>query len=75
VAYVIAAVPEVTPFTTPLVEPTVATEVLLLVQLPPNVASLKVRVELTHTAEPPVIPAGIELTVAVAVVAQPVPSV
>lgn len=40
--YDIVAVPAVSPFTTPEDEPMVATAVLLLVQLPPLVASLSV---------------------------------
>jgi hypothetical protein len=39
------AVPVATPVTTPVPEPTVATDVLLLLHVPPEVASLNVLVE------------------------------
>ena len=40
--YDIVEIPEVTPVTTPLIEPTVATPIELLVQTPPGVASANV---------------------------------
>ena len=51
--------PALTPDTMP-VEPTVAIAVLLLLQVPPDVASANVVVELTHTFSVPVIDAGVE---------------
>ena len=51
----IIAVPGVTPFTTPDVSPTVATAVLLLLQEPPVVASVSVRVDPAHTFVVPLI--------------------
>jgi hypothetical protein len=65
-------VPADTPPTTPLPIPTVATVVVLLVHVPPNVASLSVTVELTHSEGDPVIAAGLALTVSTRVVVQPV---
>jgi hypothetical protein len=69
------AVPDETPLTTPLPVPTVATEVLLLLQVPPVVASLSVKVEATHTVEEPDIEDGAPLTVTLVVAMQPVPSI
>jgi hypothetical protein len=55
--YVIVAVPEDTPVTTPLVSPTVAIESLPLIQLPPVVVFVKVVVAPEHTvAVPPIVP-------------------
>lgn len=48
----------------------VATEVLLLVQVPPPVASNNGVVEPGHTLITPVIDAGVRLTVAIAVIEQ-----
>ena len=67
--YVIVVVPPAvaTPVTTPLDEPTVATEVLLLLHVPPVVESVNVVVEPAHTGDiPPVIDGTyiVELTVA-----------
>lgn len=64
--------PAPTPVTTPVDEPMVATEVLLLLQVPPGVTSARVMVEPAQTAEGPVIVAGNGLTVSTAVLIQPV---
>jgi hypothetical protein len=56
-------VPAATPLTVPDPEPTVACAVLLLLQVPPAVPSLKVVVKPTHTLVVPVIAAGTGLTV------------
>ena len=53
-------VPAVTPVTMPELLPTVAIPVLLLLQEPPVVLSLKVVVAPTHTVVVPVIAAGAE---------------
>ena len=59
-------VPEDTAVTTPLVSPMAATDGLLLVQVPPGVASLKV--VLLHIAVVPVIGvSGLTVTVTVAI--------
>lgn len=50
--------PDAMPVTMPVPEPTVAKEVLLLVQLPPDVPSLNVRVRPTHTFVDPDMEAG-----------------
>ena len=63
------------PLTTPLVDPTVAHELLLLLQVPPAVASLRPIVEPVQTVFKPVMPAGAGLTVTGAVIAQPVGNV
>jgi hypothetical protein len=55
--------PGVTPVTVPVSEPIVATEVLLLFHVPPNVASLSVLVVPTHIFVVPVIAAGVAYTV------------
>ena len=73
--YVIIAVPALTPDATPLKEPIVATAMLLLLHVPPIVASLSVVVLPTQTAVTPVIAAGSGLTVIIVVVRQPVPNV
>ena len=57
------------PVTTPVVKPTVATPVLLLVQVPVP-ASKRVVVRPEHTVFVPVMPDGKELTVSIAVAAQ-----
>jgi hypothetical protein len=46
-------VPDETPLTTPVVDPMVATEVLLLIHIPHAVASLSVVVAPVHTEEAP----------------------
>jgi hypothetical protein len=64
---VIVALPPVTPVTTPEVNPMVATDILLLVQLPPP-ASVNVIVEAAHTILLlALIAAGTALTLKVAV--------
>ena len=73
--YDIVAEPEATPLTSPVAEPTVATAILLLVQVPPAVTSLNVVVALRHTDAAPVIAAGPEITETAVVVKQPAPSV
>ena len=69
--------PPPTPVTTPVVEPTVASAGLPLLQVPPPVASLKVVVvgiEPPQTIKVPVIAAGLGFTVAIIVeTAQPFP--
>ena len=67
--------PADTPVTTPVVEPTVANPVLLLLQVPPPVISLNIVVEPVQTLAVPVMAAGNGLTVMIAVVIQPVASV
>ena len=67
-------VPALTPFTVPDTEPTPATAVLLLVQLPPYVAELKVVDDPVQTVDDPVIAAGDRLTVMVVVAWQPAPN-
>jgi hypothetical protein len=52
----------------------VATEVLLLVHVPPETALLSNVVLPTHTAVPPVMAAGDVVTVTTVVTLQPVPS-
>ena len=64
------AVPAATPVTTPVEEPTVATEVLVLNHVPPGTISLRVIVLPVATAELPVIGATgstVKVTVAMAV--------
>ena len=70
VVYVIFTVPADAPVTSPVALLTVATEVLLLLHVPPVVASVNVVVEPTHTADAPLIAAGSGLTVIVVVVKQ-----
>lgn len=50
--------PEVIPVTTPLVSPIVATNVLLLLHVPPEVVSNKVIVDPAQTVDGPEIAAG-----------------
>ena len=71
--YIIISEPDVTPVTIPDAEPIVATAELLLLQMPPVIASDNVIVEPTHTSERPVIvPAFVGVfTVTVLVVIQP----
>jgi hypothetical protein len=63
--------PAVMPDTTPLILPTVATDVLLLNHVPPLVAELNVVVAPEHIASVPVIAAGEATTVTTAVTKQP----
>jgi hypothetical protein len=64
-------VPVAIPKTTPLAEPIVATDVLLLLQVPPVTASLRVVVAPAHKEVVPVMAVGTGLTVIVVVTAQP----
>ena len=59
----IVEVPAATPVTMPEEEPMVATEVLLLVHVPPLVASVSVVVWPVHTLVVPAIAAGVGFTV------------
>ena len=68
----IVAVPVNIPVTMPEVEPIVATAGLLLVQVPPNTASLNTVVCPTHTPVLPMIGVGTGVTVIVLVAAHPV---
>jgi len=70
-AYVIVAVPAPAPFTIPVLEPTVATNVLLLLQVPPTVASVKADEVPVQMPVLPAMPAGRLLTVTTVVVVQP----
>jgi hypothetical protein len=72
-AYVMIEVPNDTPVTVPDV-PTVATLVLLLAQVPPAEASVRLMVEPTQTPVDPVITAGTGFTVNTLVFRQPVES-
>ena len=64
--------PAETPVTTPVDEPTVASAVLLLLQVPPVVASLNVEELPAQTRPAPVIAAGVGLTVSPVHAMQPV---
>jgi len=64
-------VPVETPPTVPEELPIVATAALLLIQLPPEVPSVRVKLPPVQTDDPPEIEAGKGLTVTVAVLAQP----
>jgi hypothetical protein len=69
-------VPALTPDTTPVEDPIVATDVLLLVQVPPPVALLNAVVPPTHTVVVPVIGViGFTVIVLVAVAVIPQASV
>ena len=70
--YFIVVVPADTPVTVPEAEPMVATAVLVLLQVPPEVASLNVVVKPTHTVEVPEIAAGKGLTVTLVTARHPV---
>ena len=61
--------PPATPLTTPVLAPTVATEVLLLLHVP-TPSSLSVAVPLTHKVSEPAIADGAGLTVTVSVLEQ-----
>jgi hypothetical protein len=65
---VIVAVPAETPVTSPEVNPTVAIEVLLLVQLPPGIKLVRVIMEPAQTLPAPEIEEGVGLTSIVSVV-------
>jgi hypothetical protein len=58
-AYVIVVVPAVMPHNTPVVEPIVPTEVVLLLHVPPGTELLSVVQLPTHAVGPPVIAPGI----------------
>ena len=75
--YEIVVVPAETPVTIPVPDPILATPVLVLVQIPPPVASLSRIVCPTQVVELPVIAAGAALTVKVTalVAVNPLPSV
>ena len=73
--YVIVDVPDDTPVTKPVEEPTVAFAVLPLVHVPPLVASLMLVVKPAHTVAVPVMDEGSGLTVTTTVEIQPVVSV
>ena len=74
VEYVIVAFPELLPETIPLAGPIVATELLLLLQVPPVTASLNVVVNPVHTfSDPIIVPgAGVIVITLVSAVPQPV---
>jgi hypothetical protein len=73
-AYVIMVVPEATPVTSPVSEPTVAAEVLLLVQVPPLTFVREIETPV-QTLEDPDIAEGVEIMFTVVVVEHPVPKV
>jgi hypothetical protein len=73
--YVIVAVPEATPDTTPVDAPMAATAVLLLVQVPPPVVLVSIVVEPTQTVCVPAIFAGVAFTVTTDVLKQALASV
>ena len=70
--YVIVVLPAVLPVTIPVVDPIDAIAALLLVQTPPVVGSVSVRVCPTQRGAAPAIAAGNGFTVSVRVVKQPV---
>jgi len=74
-AYTIDGVPAEPPVTTPVSEPTAACAVLVLLQVPPDVAELTAMDEPTQTEPGPVIPLGNAFTVTVVIVLQPVANV
>ena len=75
VMYEITVVPPLTPVTVPVVEPIVATDVTVLLQVPPDVPSDKVVELVPQTLNVPVIgdTAGLTVTVVVPVAVQPEP--
>ena len=72
--YEITDVPDETLVTTPDDTSTVATDGLVLTQLPPPIASCRLMVPVAQTAEPPVIVVGNAFTVTITVAVQPVES-
>ena len=64
--------PCATPYTIPVVDPTVPIVVLLLDHVPPAGVEFNVVVESTHTRLVPVMPVGCVFTVTFVVVIQPV---
>jgi hypothetical protein len=73
--YVIVVAPAATPVTIPVAAPTVPLATVLLVQVPPDAVSVNAIVAPTHTPAAPEITDGIEFTVTVFAIAQPVGSV
>jgi hypothetical protein len=71
IVYVILMVPDEMPVMVPSV-PAVATDVLLLLHVPPDVVLLSVMLAPVHTADGPVILAGSEFTVTTCVAKHPV---
>jgi hypothetical protein len=69
-AYVIGAPPTLTPLTTPVVSPTVATGVNPLVHVPPGTELLRTIVDPWQTVEGPVIGPGVVVTVSTATAGQ-----
>ena len=69
--YVMVAVPAVAPVTIPVVKPTVATSVGVLLQVPNRIASDKADVSPWQISRTPVIGDGTELTVTTSVEIQP----
>ena len=67
-------VPPITPVTTPVPVPTVATVVVLLAHLPPGVPSLRVLACPAHIVVMPVIGSGLAFTDIMVYVVQPAPS-
>lgn len=74
VSYEIVAVPPATPVTIPDADPTVATDVLPLVHVPPLTELESVVLRPAHTMGMPAIVAGPGTTVTTVVAAHPVPS-
>ncbi len=73
--YVMFTVPALWPVTTPLAEPTVATEVLPELHVPPVGAPVRVDVVPSHVDNEPLMPVGSALTVTVRVRRHPVDNV
>jgi hypothetical protein len=71
IVYVQVHVPTPTPVATPVDEPIVATEVLLLLHVPPGVPSVKVAVEPWHILYEPMMIDGVGLIVRIAVALHP----
>jgi len=65
-------VPDATPVTLPVAEPTIATPVLLLNHVPPDVVFASVDIDPSHTLNVPVIAAGLAFTVIVSFLEHPV---
>ena len=63
IVYVIFGKPDATPVTVPVLEPTVASVISLLLHKPPESDSLNVVVNVTQTAGVPVVAAGVGFTV------------
>jgi hypothetical protein len=67
------AVPADTPVTIPVVDPIVATPVLLLLQVPPPITSVSEMLAPMQKADGPAIAAGVEFTVTTMVTLPPHP--